>query len=661
MTRVFVALCALALLGCWDFRGARTACEQNGGCVTTDAGTMPVEEVDAGPMPPFTVVAPTFSPDAAVFTSTGFRWEYPYPAGTELHQLAVVSDQELWASGNDDLVLHLKHGEEPHYEVLPAGEGGMRSPDGARLVALHDGGLLAGGEGSLQSRRDGTWFRHENWSFSPAVGVRGDDGTPWFGGSATSLPCGVGVGVIREGAPPSVERCAMNSTGAIVGIDPTGWAVDTGATLHRRTGDTWVVMRSFGGTIERDHASLLAMPGGSFFVTGSPSGKLSTVDSMGVASPQDVLLGDEENGQIYRSLARTGDGGVLLVGTAGAFRHEANGTWTRESSTIAGELQAVGAGPRSEYAVGTAGQVLRRESGMWRTLVPGAVGMITDVFLDVNGVLWAAWSSDQEGGVLKRENGRWVSHATGIPGAQEFLETADGQFWLVSATALHRLDTAQGLWTPQYLFDANGMKQSWPADLKLFGGAGGPSGNAWLFGNGAIYGYDGTRWKLHSLPPDAVYGVFVTDGGTAWASTNAGSVLSFDGTSWSKVAALDAGVCRGGTWSPQPDFTYVGCTGGVARVGVDGGVQLSVDAGTVTFLTGKVLSDGRHLLIGGFESRLWRSFDGPDQQQDTPVGIGLNLARARAFGTKLYVGGDRPRDTTITPLTGAILSLDLQE
>lgn len=637
MRAVLAGACVVLLFGCWDFQAARAKCEDAGACEVADDGGRVPPEVDAGPVPPFDILLPSLAADAAVTTSGGFRWEYPYPGGPALHHLAVVNDQELWATGDDDTVLHLKHGEPPRFERLPIGASGLRSPTGARVVALPDGGVLFAGEGSLRVRTGETWTTLEDWDFSPAVAVLGQNGAPWIGGSAKpGSACTVDTAAIREDLSPSVERCASSNARSIVGLDPTGWALDTSGVLFQRSSAGWTAVHPFGTPIDPGSASVLALPGGSFLVTGAAPGRLTTVDAAGRASVQAVLPGTGDNGHAYRSLARTGDGGVLLVGTAGAFRGDGTGAWTREATNT--ELEAVTAGPRSEYAVGARGQVLRRVEGQWKALLPGAVAPISDVFIDRQGSLWAV---GLDGTLLKREPLGWAA-AGSLPTAGVGLtQTSDGRLWAVGKRSVSTYDATARAWVPARV-NGSGTLEPFSDSFDLNGIVGSELGRTWLFGDGFIYAYDTGGWFVDAKAPGmTVRDVFATDAGTAWAALSQGAVLYFDGSAWGPPRPLPgAGDCTG-LWGPSPDLAYVACSGGNFRVFADGRSE-PWDASSPAFaLTGKPLAAGGFMVIGGQDAELWISVNGTAMPQPQGLGVALPINRLRVFGSRLYVTGSR--------------------
>lgn len=646
MKKFAVVCSALWLTGCFNFKDDLDTCHRTGGC-TRDGGGAPQQGVD-----------PVF------FTSAGWGWEFPFPASPGLHSVAAVSDDEVWATGDDDSVLHWVDGAVTFSRVAlpvdrnPAGAGGVS-------LALADGGVVIVVGNGLYVRADGGWNR-QSFPLNVSSAKLGADGVPWFGGQwqPTFKPCSPAGAAVVEGIPPGTPICAAldGGSGYIVGFDPAGWALDGDGNVLRRevVGGVvgWKIAANnptsyFGGDV-------LALSGDAVLVVGINAGRSAVLTVGGGIVP--VIFDPLGSPEEWTSLTRSHDSQSFFVaGKPGVYRCRIAvplvvGDCTLEQPDDSYSLEKLALAPTTLFAVGDDGQLLRRSEGAgWSTIHQGGVGSVNDVWADSNGELWAAANN---GWLLHRTAAGWERRQVSTRHLTCITRTSDGLLWIAGDELLGSWDPNSNTFTDATISSADG------SPLRLLGSgmslghmSGTERGNTWAGGNRVLLGYgaDGT-WQQVPLPKpgDIIAGIWASDAGTAWAVGGYQSrlVLFWNGTQWQDRTPSGVGEF-GAVWGPNGSEAFVSGDPMGAHFLSDGGV-VPWDLNVASFLSGGSTTDGGFVVFGGRGTQVWRAPNGLPSAAalETSPPRGRYLTRVRLIGSKIFVAGSRDENRSF------LLSLD---
>jgi hypothetical protein len=664
---------ALLLSGCFNFDDAAEACRSTGRCEAGDGGAAVDGGLDAGSADAGTADAGVSDGGASLapvaWTATGFAWEYPYPAGPGLFAVAPVDDDELYAIGDDDLLLHYARGRWTSAH-LPAPDAPAQA---VCLLHLADGGLFAFDSTSTSyvSRADGG-FSAITESSSDFLGATacalGSDGRPWVGGQrhADSISA-VGPG-IQEG-PGAMRDVWFDpqtpSTAAyVVALDPSGVALTSDNRVVGRQSDggwTTAVMLDGGyfpkgGILRVDPSTawVCGWNGGSFTVPldGGPGAELSLSDPNPTAT------------HLWTSMVSEGPD-VLVGGGPGVARCQGAdpGSCSLEYADPLLSVTQLARGVTATFAVGQNGQVLRHQGGAWQALAPGARPFVSSVWLDQDGTLWAG---AQDGWVLHRTASGWVERQ--VPNAGSILgltRTSDGTLWAVGEALFASLDDQGGVSSASIQRPDGGAFTVEPGSGQTVSAISGSTpGNTWAVGGyGFLAGWDDANgWRQVPLPSNVhLASVWTSDAGTAWATGGyqTRKVYFFDGTSWSDVTPASPGSGDlTDVWGAGPREAFVtGQDNAGFHYLADGGVKpwsLGNDALTVSSFTGLVRADGGISLWGIRGDALSYAPTATSNGLTTPLSTGLGYANViRALGGTIYVAGPR-----YDGHSGFVISLD---
>lgn len=635
MTRALLAMALLAS-ACFNFDDAAKACRASGRCAPEHGGA---------------------GPDPVAWTSTGFAWEYPYPAGPGLFAVAPVDDDELYAVGDDDLLLHYARGSWTSTH-LPAPDAPAQ---GLCVLWLGDGGLFAADSTfTTSSSKAAGGFTAisevpgDHLDFASCA--LGSTGRPWLGGQRhLDAVHEVGAG-IQEGPGPLrdvwFDPQDPSAAAFVVGLDSSGVALTSdGRVIGRQADGGWATAAVLdagafpsGGILRVDPSTA--------WVCG-PDGASSTVPLDG--SPGAALtLPAPDNTVTHLWTSMVLEGADVLVGGGPGVARCPGADPAACAVEYADPLLSVtqlARGPTATFAVGENGQVLRHAAnGEWQALAAGARPFVHALWQDQDGTLWAG---ARDGWVLHRTASGWVERQVPITGAiLDFTRTSDGTLWVVGDGLFVSLDESGASSAVIQEPDGGSYTVNVASGQTVAAISGSASGNTWAVGGlGFLAGWDeSTGWRRVDLPPDVhLSGVWASDGGTAWAvgGYQTRKVYFFDGASWSDVTPASPG--SGDlleVWGAGPREAFVtGQDNAGFHFLPDGGVKpwsQGNDGNTVSSFTGLVRADGGLALWGLKGDLLSYVPTATSNAVNTPLATGLGYAnRVRAFGDTVYVAGPR--------------------
>lgn len=663
MKKLVVVLSALSWLGCFDFNADLATCHQSGGCArdggeeARDSGLTDAGESDAGldagtdagtdggaPL----VTSPVF------FTSTGWGWEFPFPAGPGLHSVAALGADEAWAAGDDDSLLHYLDGGLTYSRVVTPAQGTLR---GGQVLTLSDGGVLLADGTGLFTRGPSSWTRSA-FPLIGAVAELGLDGTPWFGGQwqqTATGPCSPAGSAVVEGSPVGAPLCILDagSMGYVVGLDSHGWGLDSSGKVLRRQvladgGVGWPVVANHSTgyfplgdvlPLSADQVLLVGLNAGSSAVVSLDGGiEPVTFDPLGLPEEWTSLLRDPDQQHFFV----TGKPGVYRCVLAVPL---VVGQCVLELTDDSATLEALAEAQGTFFGVGDNGQLIRRDADAgWSTLLPGGVGTVHDVWADPNGELWAVANG---GWLLHRSASGWERLHVSNNNLLSITRTSDGLLWIGGDEVLGSFDPANVSLTAATLHRPTGA-------LFTLGGtgyalsslSGTAPGNTWAAGDRLLLRYLDGEWTESEFVADAgrsISDLWASEAGTAWAvgGYNSRLVLFWDGTRWQNRTPPGTSEFYA-VWGPSGAHAFVSGEQDSHQFLSDGGV-ISWDLNWATSLSGALTADGGYLVFGGRGTQVWRAPRGnpPPSGVDTKAPRDGYMTRLRVIGPKVFVMGDR--------------------
>lgn len=649
MVKRLMMLGLLSSTGCFDFSRDLEQCHADGGCTRpgmeadggtgSDGGTVSDAGTSDGGGTPFSTT-PVFT------TETGWGWEFPFPAGPGLHSVAAVSDDELWALGDDDALLHYAQGTLT-FSRLTRGSG----RNGA-VVRLNDGGVMLVAGQQVWVNGTGTWMRTR--SFDPPFNVVSSavsaDDTAWFGGEyqATTGPCApAGAGILELPQWPPQCTKAAGRGGYVIGLDPQGWAVDNDGGLFQRTDAGWRIVGAHPSGYY-NVGDVLELSPGRVLMAGSNGGvALFELDAGSVTPLNFERMGHTDQwSSLVPALSPTD---FFAVGSPGVLQcSRANpSACSTDFEDVSDSLVQVDVAPHTAFAVGDNGQLIQRvDAGDWRVLMPGGLGKLYDLWQDENGELWVVGN---DGLLLHRTSSGWERVDVGgeTRNLRAITRTDDGVLWIAGDELLMRYDPESHTLIAADITSAAGGSLPLPGSgVELGALSGTRPGNTWAGGIHTLLRYDANRQWVEVTPPvviDLISDVFATGFGTAWAvgGNSKRTVLFFDGTRWVDRTPTGTGPLTS-VWGPNANEAFVqGDLSGYHYLADGGGEPW--DLLHSAWLTGAVnQADGGYVLFAAAGTQYGRAHNGLGgtlSEIAPPAGHYLNRIRLR--GNRVFVVGTR--------------------
>jgi hypothetical protein len=192
--------------------------------------------------------------------------------------------------------------------------------------------------------------------------------------------------------------------------------------------------------------------------------------------------------------------------------------------------RAWGSGDADVWAVGLAGTIAHYDGEQWSTVESGTDETLFGVWGSSAKDVWAVGAHDT---VLHFDGSAWTAAKAGSgKELHAVFGTASDDVWAVGAggVAVH--------------FDGHAWTKFETGTTEGLYAVHGTKNNLWSVGtNGTVAHYDGSQWLSSRVSDHPLYDVVV--GSTSTWAVGYGTVLRFNGSSWSEVAA------------PQGDFVSV--------------------------------------------------------------------------------------------------------
>ncbi|MEM6790778.1 MAG: hypothetical protein AAF928_00695 [Myxococcota bacterium] len=270
--------------------------------------------------------------------------------------------------------------------------------------------------------------------------------------------------------------------------------------------------------------------------------------------------------------AATDDEVVWAVGRAGALWARRDGTWSRATSGVENNLEAVwGHAANDVYAVGEE-VVLHFDGATWspsRRAPKDGLAKVT--LLGVGGtaaddVYAVGWHRRDGQTVLHYDGATWSTEGKGTPGQIRTLYdvwSAEGQAFAVGTRVALRRDAQR--W------------QRWSLPEGDFFGVGGLSSSDVLAvgARGQIYAYDGVVTPVSKGPTATLEAVAIDGAGTVWAAGEKGSVLRGGAEGYARVPLE-------GMNDDAPRLRGVATAGSEVVIVGDDSVVITISDGTPT-------------------------------------------------------------------------------
>ncbi len=545
------------------FAGWSGSCAGTGACVVTIGSGLKTVSASFYPRR----VCSYDPPNAWPKTRQGFCWESPLPQGNPLNHMWTFSSQDIWAVGNQGIVLHWNGN-----FWVPFNSG--TSADLYGVWGTSDNDLWIAGNGTLL-HYDGTNFTDSgkisgfaNLQKGAFLGVAGNGtGDLWLVGKGGVFQHAVLTNKKGPAATLSPMTCDSPMTGDINAI--YAWpgaaggfiAVAAGGVVYTGNGSACKVVSADPGAHDLYGTWIY---GGRAWVVGDGT-VLSAAATPGdrVGTPWTVEQGDFQ-GMKLRGVW-SGPGGVWVSGDGGAIlRRSDQGTFTAvDNSGEASTLRDIrGIDQDDVWAVGDGGALLHGNVAFFLSYKAGGTASLRGVVQDRSGLAWAV--GDQ--GTLLRFGGISLFPVASMTPFDLAAVFAIGtEVWAVgeAGTIVHGIG---GVFGPS----TSGVT------LHLWGIWGAAADNLWAVGDqGTLLHYNGSIWTANNAGSTkrllSVQGCGPSD---VWAVGDAGTLLHYDGSAWKPspietALGLRAVWARGakdvfavgakgtllhytGTWTPEP-------------------------------------------------------------------------------------------------------------
>lgn len=520
-------------------------------------------------------------PPAAQCNASGFCWENPKPTGNRMRKAILVGPQEMWAVGDGGTIIHsvgttntlVASGTTKNlngiwgtsgdlYVVGDSGTvlhgvGGSFSPESIPGVttALNDvwgigSTVIAVGAGGVIGRRSGTWSKDTNSSTAELRGVYGNSLTDiWAVGAG-------GTTVHFDGSawtPKTETAFGGNTVRAIAGNSGTIYAIDSFAGTYRYNAG-WTKLPSNSG----DDLWGVTVIGTTPYVVGSNSGGM-VMHFDGTSWVRDVTTTDG-----LRSIAANNIGDQFAVGDSGAIWQTTGTPWQPRSTGTSAVMNSVWAiDAQNVWAVGGGGAVQRYNGSYFSSVSAGTSGILYGVWASSAGDVWAvgvggsilhydgtSWKTTTiaSGQVLRAIYGVSSSRIWAV-GDGGTVASYDGTTWTTQIAPASNLravwaSSAGDIWA---VGDMGGVVHSTGS---TFSSVTGPSSTAalagiwgssstdfWVTSDTVLYRYQSGSWSMSTPSPavSGLRGLWGTGSTDLYATGAAGTLLHFNGISWSAV------------------------------------------------------------------------------------------------------------------------------
>lgn len=499
-------------------------------------------------------------------------WEHPLPGPLDVELGAVDAEGGLWVAGWGTPPLRFDGAQWViHSEGLPL--------PSARVRALHasGGAIWAVQEEQIFRLQEGRWKELEREAFAFAPHAIWDSGDAlWLAGSQ--------VRRYVDGNWQSLSVVGHGPFHALWGSEDQIWAVGARGAVYAWRDESWgqvplttdVSLRSIWGSSPRE------------FWIGGEAGKVFRWNGAGFE------YFDLGTGATILSIAGSGPEDVLALGydanaQEGVLFHWNGKSWWRVPS--APGLTPLALWPAAEGVwVGGKGAGLAFWNGACLRVKPGWGESLN--------ALWAGeWAVGARGLLLRRTESGWERRESGVDANLRDLWSWSGDLWIVGEEGLILRGGEDGF---RHVLGAEGRHL-----LSIHGSEGGP---LWIgTHDGNIYRTDGTT--LRRTPTPTVWPIrsLASFEDEAWATSEQGEVLRWDGNRWRRDRLANGRPHVFGT--AADDLWLAGFEGGAAMIEHwDGETWTVVSTGSATTVYALVGDDERLYVAHG--PRILRRWDG---------------------------------------------------
>lgn len=270
------------------------------------------------------------------------------------------------------------------------------------------------------------------------------------------------------------------------------------------------------------------------------------------ASATQVCTTQEFGKDEFRGISGTSDSDVIAVGKKGTIYRWDGTSWSEMASGSNKDLNDVEAVGATAFAVGKDGEVLQLVSGTWTS-----VGGFTNE--DLYGV-WAASETEvyavgKKGTLYRYNGGSWSDQSVAAGADNKDIEDAwgDGNFFYAISEQgrLYRYDRNTGSWLPPDTSCTAGDRFE-----DLWGDS---SGNVYLAAQKDVYIYDGASCTLAATANENLLGIYGwAQGGSVFAVGKKGTVLEYDGDTWTETQTVEEDELKDDWVSPAGNAYYAG-------------------------------------------------------------------------------------------------------
>jgi len=413
------------------------------------------------------------------------------------------------------------------------------------------------------------------------------------------------LGTIMKWDGISWQRQESNTTqtlSAVWGSSPTDvWAVGTAGTILRWNGAAWSAIPSatsaylsgvWGSNpdnvwIVGNDGSILYWNGSSFTrsvpapkklltrVWGLDASNVWAVGLEGTILKFDGTTWMQQNSGTDVSLLGiwgSGTNSVWAGGTGGVITKWNGTAWARELSTDTTQsiyrISGKPSDPNNVWAAGTGGSIIKWDGTKWTQQTSGTERDIYGIWvLDQNNI----WAGGDLGTILKFDGGTWnalsnkpnktdLTDFTDIWGTAADNIYAVGQLGSKGATRTVLRRSGQPRWEVQFEGVKGTSWSIWGSDMNniwTFGQAGIGEADGSVTATPNILRSDGTTWSpVANTPVRNLFSAWGTGPNQLWVGTDIGSVLYWNGSSWTQQQDTGATGPLYGLWGADPSHVW---------------------------------------------------------------------------------------------------------
>jgi hypothetical protein len=234
------------------------------------------------------------------------------------------------------------------------------------------------------------------------------------------------------------------------------------------------------------------------------------------------------------------------------------------------------------WVAGVGGVILHYDGTKWTT--PTALAGSTNV-----NAVWGSGANDVwfggNGGLLIHWNGSTFSMSSmvGAPNVYDLWGTSSSDIWAAATNGAYHYDGSS--WS---------LKASSTASMNAAWGS--SSSDVWLLGSSTNLHWNGTSMETPVLPSASIWSVAGSGAHDVWAVGTSGTILHYNGTSWTSVPSMTTVWLVGVSVASANDVLITGYTGTILKW--DGSSLTSITSPTSQNLMRSLRIGGRTFITG---------------------------------------------------------------